>query len=160
MTKPCSVPGCERRHVAKGLCSAHYYQQREAERKGEIFSPTPVLPRNPARSSVLVEQPGGVVTTMETSKPGTGVSREMYLLRSDAAAEVGVSANTLSVMSKVLKVRTKRGSTTVYTVGDIAKLRQLKTFMDDLEVGPAMALKIIRAIEKRKARNMESEHAA
>lgn len=29
--RTCSVPGCERRHAAKGLCKMHYYRLRRNE---------------------------------------------------------------------------------------------------------------------------------
>ena len=37
----CEVPGCDGKHMARGLCSRHYEQRRRAERRQ---SPTPLVP--------------------------------------------------------------------------------------------------------------------
>ena len=38
----CSVPGCDGKHMARGLCSKHYEQRRRAERRA---SAPPVAPK-------------------------------------------------------------------------------------------------------------------
>ena len=45
----CSVEGCDGRHMARGLCSAHYEQRRRAERRQSLPQPTPKpTPAKPA----------------------------------------------------------------------------------------------------------------
>lgn len=92
-----------------------------------------------------------LVTPEQRSAPvRNGVTREMYLVSSDAAAEVGVPVNVLTHMAKEIRVGSRRGCVAVFTAGEIAKLRNLKTFMDELEAPPSLAAKVIKMIEKRK----------
>ncbi|MGH2615670.1 MAG: hypothetical protein ACRDJC_10560 [Thermomicrobiales bacterium] len=129
MAVTCCEDGCEKPIQAKGLCAAHYAKQRyDAQKQGLAES--------------AVENGGA---------SGNGLSRDLYLIGADTAEELGLTGSQLAAMTREIGCGAKRGALTVYTLTDIQQLRDLQAVMTELEVGPAMAVKLARAIRQNRA---------
>lgn len=149
MIAKCSVDGCEKRVLARGLCSTHYEQDRWQRKKAAAAGE---IPQDAPRRSSSVAQGADRVTI------NNGISREMYLGVRDTAEELAMPIAQLKTIASHLGVghcRAKSGPC-YYTARDIAKIRRLQEFMTELEIPAAVAVRLqkrmVRLKEEREQR--------